>query len=116
MPLDQATIQALIEKQKRPKGKAGLAQRTVDKQALLWEIRERIAWKPNMEEVYRNGEGPVTYTEERQQCIHEIPETNFRCVLPTYIRFDGEPYCASHALLKANEKLASIKGENNGSS
>jgi len=55
--------------------------------------------------------GPITYSEDKGHCVagrHKMvdgEEVRFDCACPTYIRFQGIPYCATHTLELANQML-----------
>lgn len=72
-------------------------------------------WKPlnvrQNDPLYRQQIGPVVYHENKSYCVsgrfREINgvEERFDCGSPTYITFQGIPYCATHCLQLANQML-----------
>ena len=71
-------------------------------------------WKPfgrNDDPLFRRQIGPIIYHDTKQYCVSgrvcEINgvEERFECGCPTYITFQGVPYCATHILRLANQML-----------
>jgi hypothetical protein len=72
---------------------------------------QREPWKPSQDPLYRKQIGPIVYREERNYCVSGHfamigeKEEYFSCRVPTYITFQGIPYCATHCLQLANQML-----------
>lgn len=95
MPLTQEQIEALIAKKTRAPTPA-----------------TRLPYRPHNDPLLRKQVGPIVYHETKQFCVssHDWENSNgeietFECRTPTYITFQGQPYCATHIIQLANKML-----------